>query len=386
MVSKDDLSMQQRDSYGPRRTHGRVLSALVVAAGFAALAGCSRGGNGQGGAASVAPSRAAVMTVTAAPLERSELSRKISMNGSVFAWQEVIIAPEVGGYRVADVLVDVGAHVKAGQKLVTLSTSLLEAEVATKQAMVNQRQAELDNAESGLHRGRMLAETHVLSESDLDKLTSDQLAKRAALASARADLDTSQLRLKFTSVTAPDDGVITSRTVTVGQIAQAGGEMLRLLRNGRIEWRGEVPEMRLGELAPGQEVAVSTVEGLVVNGKIRVVGPTISSGNRTGLVYVDLPPDDRIRPGMFARGEIEIGRGPGVTVPLESIVSSDGYSYVFVVRADNTVERRRIETGSVLGDSIEVMSGVQGSETVVNKGAGFLKDGDLVTVGTVSGS
>jgi len=326
------------------------------------------------------------MTVTAAPLERSELSRKISMNGSVFAWQEVIIAPEVGGYRVADVLVDVGAHVKAGQKLVTLSTSLLEAEVATKQAMVNQRQAELDNAESGLHRGRMLAETHVLSESDLDKLTSDQLAKRAALASARADLDTSQLRLKFTSVTAPDDGVITSRTVTVGQIAQAGGEMLRLLRNGRIEWRGEVPEMRLGELAPGQEVAVSTVEGLVVNGKIRVVGPTISSGNRTGLVYVDLPPDDRIRPGMFARGEIEIGRGPGVTVPLESIVSSDGYSYVFVVRADNTVERRRIETGSVLGDSIEVMSGVQGSETVVNKGAGFLKDGDLVTVGTVSGS
>ena len=387
MVSKDDLSMQQRDSYGPRRTHGRVLAALVVAAGFAALAGCSRGGNGQGRAASAAPARAAVMTVTAAPLERAELSRKISMNGSVFAWQEVIIAPEVGGYRVADVLVDVGAHVKAGQKLVTLSTSLLEAEVATKQAMVNQRQAELDNAESGLHRGRMLAETHVLSESDLDKLTSDQLAKRAALASARADLDTSQLRLKFTSVTAPDDGVITSRTVTVGQIAQAGGEMLRLLRNGRIEWRGEVPEMRLGELAPGQEVAVSTVEGLVVNGKIRVVGPTISSGNRTGLVYVDLPPDDRIRPGMFARGEIEIGRGPGVTVPLESIVSSDGYSYVFVVKPDDsTVERRRIETGAVLGDSIEVMSGVQGNETVVNKGAGFLKDGDLVSVGTVTGS
>ena len=89
---------------------------------------------------------------------------------------------------------------------------------------------------------------------------------------------------------------------------------------------------------------------------------------------------------MFARGEIEIGRGPGVTVPLESIVSSDGYSYVFVVRPDNTVERRRIETGSVLGDSIEVMSGVQGNETIVNKGAGFLKDGDLVNVGTVSGS
>jgi hypothetical protein len=56
------------------------------------------------------------------------------------------------------------------------------------------------------------------------------------------------------------------------------------------------------------------------------------------------------------------------------------------VRPDNTVERRRIETGAVLGDSIEVVSGVQGNGTIVNKGAGFLKDGDLVNVGTVSGS
>jgi RND family efflux transporter MFP subunit len=172
----------------------------------------------------------------------------------------------------------------------------------------------------------------------------------------------------------------------VGQIAQAGSEMLRLLRDGRIEWRGEAPEMRIGELAPGQEVTVTTVEGLIVNGKIRVVSPTVTPNNRTGLVYVDLPPDERIRPGMFARGEIEIGRGPGFTVPLESIVSSDGYSYVFVVRPDNIVERRRVETGAVLGDSIEVVSGVQGSETIVNKGAGFLKDGDLVSIGTVSGS
>ena len=317
---------------------------------------------------------------------KTELKHTIAMNGSVYAWQDVIIAPEVGGYRVAAVLVDVGDHVKAGQKLVALSTALLEAEVATKQAMLNQRLAELDNAEAALHRGRMLADTHVLSEADLDKLTADQLAKKAAAASARADLETSRLRLKFASVTAPDDGVITSRTVTVGQIAQAGAEMLRLLREGRIEWRGEVPEMQLGELAPGQEVTVTTVDGLVIHGKIRVVAPTVSSGNRTGLVYVDLPVDDRIRPGMFARGEIETGRGPGYTVPLESIVSADGYSYVFVVQPDNTVARRRIDTGAVLGDSIEVMSGVQGNELIVNKGAGFLKDGDLVNVSTVSGS
>ena len=244
MVIKDDFSMQKEGSCGRRWVTGWAHVALLVAATATMVSGCSRGGNAQRKPAET-QQRASVMTVTAAPLERTDLARKISMNGSVYAWQDVIIASEVGGYRVAEVLVDVGDRVSAGQKLVVLSTSLLQAEVATKQAVVNQRKAELDNAEAALHRGKMLSETHVLSEADLDKLTADQLVKRAALASARADLDASQLRLKFTSVVAPDAGVITSRTVTVGQIAQAGGEMLRLLRNGRIEWRGEAPEMRL---------------------------------------------------------------------------------------------------------------------------------------------
>ncbi len=69
--------------------------------------------------------RQAVMTVTATPLERVELTRTIAMTGSVYAWQDVIIASEVGGYRVADVFVDVGDRVKKGQRLVVLSTALL---------------------------------------------------------------------------------------------------------------------------------------------------------------------------------------------------------------------------------------------------------------------
>ena len=228
---------------------------------------------------------------------------------------------------------------------------------------------------------------NVLSRADLDRLVSEELAARARLESARADLETSELRLKFTSVTAPDDGIITSRTVTVGQVAQAGNEMLRLLRDGRIEWRGEAPETRLADLAPGQPVKIVTADGAPFSGVVRVVSPTIAAGNRTAIVYVDLPPDPRLRPGMFARGEIEIGAGPGFTVPLESVVSADGYSYVFVLQADNTVSRRRIEAGGVSGASIEVMSGLEAGEMIVRKGAGFLKDGDVVNVGNgASGS
>jgi RND family efflux transporter MFP subunit len=180
--------------------------------------------------------------------------------------------------------------------------------------------------------------------------------------------------------------VITSRTVTVGQIAQAGAEMLRLLREGRIEWRGDVPEMRLGEVKAGQTVTVTSVDGATFKGTIRVVAPTIANASRTGLVYVDLSADERLRPGMFARGDIEIGRGPALTVPLESVVSADGYSYVFVLGTGNLVERRRIEIGAVRGTDIAVISGLHAGDNVVVEGAGFLKDGDRVNVAPGSGS
>ena len=364
-----------------------ALGAVLVAGGvIVALNGRPADRHAQRSAPAAGGSREAVLTVTAAELRPVEVERTITINGSVFAWQEVIIAPEVGGYRVAEVKVDVGDRVKRGQTLVELSTALLDAEVATKNATLAQREAQLVNDAAALERGESLNGMHLISQADYDKLKSAALVSRAGVESARADLQSSALRLKFTNVTAPDDGVITARTVTVGQIAQAGSEMLRLLRNGRIEWRGEAPEARLSELKPGLPVSISTADGAVVTGTIRAVAPTIQAGNRTGLVYVDLPPNEQLRPGMFARGDIEISRAMAFTVPLQSVVSADGYSYVFVLKHDNRVERRHVETGGVHDSEIEVSSGLEAGDMVVGKGAGFLKDGDLVNVSSEAGS
>jgi RND family efflux transporter MFP subunit len=372
----------------PRRVR---IAALVILVGAAALIVVSLNGRpaqktDSKQAAADARAQEAVMTVSVTELAAADLPRTITVNGTIQAWQDVIISPEVGGYRVAEVKVDVGDRVTKGQVLVELSTALLDADVATKRAVLSQREAQLVNAEASQRRAQSLSAMKALSQADLDRLNSEALAAKASVDSARADLEASQLRLKFTRVTAPDDGVITARTVTVGQIAQAGNEMLRLLRNGRIEWRGEVPESRVGELEIGQPVKVTTADNAVFQGAIRVVAPTIAALNRTGLVYVDLPPDPRLRPGMFARGEIEIAHGMTYTVPLQSVVSSDGYNYVFALKPDNTVERRHIETGGIRGASIEVSSGLEAGERIVEKGAGFLKDGDLVNVSGAIGS
>jgi RND family efflux transporter MFP subunit len=303
----------------------------------------------------------------------------VPATGSIYPWQEVIIGAEVGGYRVAEVLVDVGSRVSKGQPLVRLSNDMLRADVDSKRAAMRSAEASEVNAAAALRRGESTATSGALSAADLDKLKSDHIAAVARVDTARADVTTSDLRLRYGTVTAPDSGTITSRTVSVGQIAQAGSEMLRMLRQNRVEWRAEVPEAQLSRIKVGQTVDVSAVDGTVLKGRVRMVAPTVQTTNRTGLVYVDITGGDA-RPGMFARGQIAAGKGPGLLVPIASVVMQDGYSYVFVMKNATTVERRRVTQAGVYGDQLEVSDGITAGEQIAVRGAGFLKDGDTVAV------
>jgi RND family efflux transporter MFP subunit len=312
---------------------------------------------------------------------RSEqFARTVVATGSVYAWQEAVIGSEVGGYRVAAVHVDVGDQVRKGQELVRLASEMLAAEVASKQAAKAQADAQLITAASNLRRAESILNSGAVSDSEHERLKAEFLAAQARVAAAQSDLESSQLKLQYTRVVAPDDGVVTARTVVVGQIAQAGGEMLRLLRQNRVEWRAEVPEGRMREVKVGQSARITTADGTQLVGRVRSVAPTVQSGTRTGLVYVDLPKTEDARPGMFARGEIEISRSASATLPLASVIVRDGYSYVFVVNDKQGVERRRIETGTVRKGRVEVISGLQSTDRVVERGAGFLKDGDRIRV------
>jgi RND family efflux transporter MFP subunit len=351
---------------------GWIIAAIAVA-GIVAIILVRRSSEDQGMPQPVA------MTVTTMRLADVDLARGITANGSIFPWQEIVIGPEVGGYRVAAVNVDVGDVVKRGQELVRLRDDLLAADVASKRANVQQAQATLANAAAAYRRAASLTVSGALSQSDVDKLRSEELASQARVEVAKADLDAADLRLKFTRVTAPDDGVISVRNVTVGQIAQTGAEMLRMVRKGRVEWRAEIPESRLSEVKVGQPVKLTTADGTELQGKVRTVSPTVESTTRAGLVYVDID-SASARPGMFARGEIVLERTAAPMLPITSVVIQDGYSYVFVLTPDSTVERRHVETGLVKDNLIEIASGVLPNEQVVAKGAGFLKDRDSVKV------
>jgi HlyD family secretion protein len=351
---------------------------LLVVTVLAAGAGCSSRADAQQQRKDGAAANALPVSITTA---RSEaLSRTIVATGSIHPWQEAVIAPEVGGYRVAAVNVDVGDTVKKGQELVRLSADMLNAEVASKRAAHMQAQAQLVNATANLRRAESLKGSGAVSAAEQERLQSEELAARARVEAAAADEDAAKLKLRYTRVLSPDDGVVTARTVVVGQIAQAGAEMLRLLRQNRIEWRAEVPEARMREISAGKKVHVTTVDGSKLTGTVRTIAPTVNSGTRTGLVYVDLPNPGSARAGMFARGEIETSSARAYTLPMASVIVRDGYSYVFVVKGEKDVERRRIETGSMRDGRVEVTSGLKDGDRVVERGAGFLKDGDRINI------
>jgi len=321
------------------------------------------------------------MSVTTIALQPTDVARGITANGSVYPWQEIVIGPEVGGYRVAAVNVDVGDKVKRGQELVRMSDVLLVSDLNSKKANLQSAQASLENAAAAFRRATSLvtSTSGALSQADVDKLRSEELAAKARVEVAKADVDAAELRVKYTHVTAPDDGVIFSRTVAVGQIASVGGEMLRMVRQGRVEWRAEIPEARMRDIRIGQPVKLTTADGSVLDGKVRTVSPTIESATRAGIIYVDIA-SANARPGMYARGEIIVDNKSAQMAPIASVVIQDGYSYLFIVTDQQTVQRRRVETGVVKDNTIEIVNGIQPGERVVEKGAGFLKDGDRVNV------
>lgn len=337
--------------------------------------------------ASKAPSSAAKPSLTVAVIQArsGSLPIKLTANGSVAAWQEASIGTETGGLRVAELRASVGDSVKGGQVLATFATESVQADVALARAGVLEAQANAAEAAANADRARAVQGTGALSAQQINQyLTQEQTAK-ARVASALAQLDAQQLRLKQTQVLAPDSGIIASRNATVGAVLGAGTELFKLIRQGRLEWRGEVTSAELSRIKVGTAVLVTAPGGAQVKGRVRMLAPTVDTATRNGLVYVDLLPGQipagaSFKPGMFARGEFELGSSAALTVPQTAVVVRDGFSYLYRVGADHRVSQLKVQTGRVLGDHIELQSGVKPDDQLVASGGSFLSDGDLVRV------
>ena len=356
-----------------------ICLGVLAATGAAALI-ASPGSSAADDKKAAAPRPA--LTVTSTRPSPASLPIKLAANGNVAAWQEAVIGSETGGFRLNEVRVNVGDVVKKGDVLAVFSADVVNADVAQAKAALLETRANAAEATANAARARTLQSSGALSAQQISQYMTAEQTANARIAAAQATLNAQQLRLKYTQVVAPDSGIISARNATVGSVVGVGTELFRMIRQGRLEWRAEVVAADLARLKPGTRAVVTAASGQELTGKVRMIAPTIDPQTRSALVYVDLPtaltPNAPFKAGMFASGQFELGTSNAMTLPQQSVVVRDGFSYVFRLNADQRVSQLKVTTGRRLADRIEVTAGIGSNDVLVVDGAGFLNDGDLV--------
>jgi RND family efflux transporter MFP subunit len=313
------------------------------------------------------------------------MTKTLRANGSIAPWAEASVSTEVGGHRLAQVLAEVGDSVKKGQLLAKMGTETARIEVELAKAQIAEAEAGAADAVANAERARAIEREGFYSAAQLSQIFSLEKSAIAKVRAARVKLVSAELALKETDVLAPDDGVISAKTAMLGAVVPVGAELFRLIRQGRLEWRAELTGHEIGNVRAGMTVILAGQ----VQGRVRMVSPTIDPASRTALAFVDIPAGQAqrmgLRAGSYARGEFALGKAVQVlSVPQSAVVFRDGFSYVFALGANNKVAQMKVQTGGQAQaggiDWIEITQGLKSDTKIVASGAAFLADGDSVKV------
>lgn len=356
-----------------RRLISRAIQVLCAAA---LLTGCSRT------AAPAAADAKAALTVELVAPHVSSWPARLEVNGSIAAWQEAVVGAEVSDLKLEEVLVNVGDVVIKGQLLARFNADGPTADLALAEAGVAQAEALAARAGDKAARARRLGDSGGLSDEDLLQHEADEKTSAAQLASARAQLQIQRLRLLHIEVRAPDDGIISSRSATVGAVTGSGTELFRLIRQGRLEWRAMVPADQLSRVTRDQLATLRPAGQPALTGFVRQVSPVVDSGTLNGMVYVELPGPGSLRAGMFVSGDILFPATPSLHVPESALVFRDGFQYVMKVDgSSNRVRQIKVSTGRRFERSVEILGpGLTVADRIVRSGGSFLNEGDAVRV------
>lgn len=330
-----------------------------------------------------AESNPVALTITVAAVKREPWLHAVTVSGAVMPWQESVIGAPLGGLRLASIDVDVGDVVRKGQILARFDDALLRADASRLSALLSQAEAQARQASRDAQRAENLRASGALSEqSILASITQAEVAA-AMVKSARAELHAKQVELSYTVLHASDDGVISERTATLGAVAESGEALFKLIRQQRLEWRGEVSAEQLERIETGQAVELLLPDGTTATATIRQTAPTLSADSRMALVYADIHSGSNARAGMYAAGKIALATSDALVIPSSSLVVRDGRSYAFVVAKQGDAARvsaHAVKVGRRQGHLLEVVSGLAEGMAVADKGAGFLSDGDRVRI------
>ncbi|WP_312367612.1 efflux RND transporter periplasmic adaptor subunit [Ensifer sp.] len=366
-----------------------ILNAAIVATfALAATAGQVRANEA---AASVDTGAAASRTVSTLVTDRQPQTWLRSFAGIFVAREEIAVGTTLTEQRIAEVNVEIGDRVAAGQVLARLETEMLEnllreaeGRVARASAAVAQQEETVRQEQKKLDRARQLR--HLKAETFLEERVSAVAIALEAVKVARADDAQAQAllaeaRRKFERavIVAPAAGIVSERLARAG--ALAGSEpLMRLIRDGEIELAAEVPESELPLLAVGQKVKVR-LSGRpdTIDGHVRVINPKIDSETRLGTVKIALNTNRPPYAGTFGRAQIVVAERAAIMIDDSALLygTPDGKPSVFIVE-DGAVKRKTVEAGMRQNGKVEIVSGLGEGERVVAKAGVSLREGEAV--------
>lgn len=357
------------------------------------------------GTAAEAPTRAVRLpAATVVDAAVRSVSATVPINGSLVARERVAVTPQVTGYQITDVKVDVGDRVKAGDVLVTVDKAPLKSKLAQAdaalaaaraaaqqaQSQINGQQASYDQAQSVLSRAQRLVKSGAGTQATLDDARASVAttgaalqAGRDALASANAQIQQAEatrndaaLQLERTDIVAPVDGVVATRDADIGQMAMnTSTALFTLIRNGTVEFDGTIIETAIPSMRVGQTATVSPAGFPPRDGVVRLISPSVDPLTRLGSVKISLADDTGLPIGIYAKAVVQTARRDAVTVPLSAVLPGLDGTTVQVVQNDGVLSVVKVTTGIVDEGFIEIKDGIAAGTTVVAKSGPFFRDG-----------
>jgi len=316
--------------------------------------------------------------VNVAEIREEEWQPRVSAVGSVMAFQGTIVSTEIDGI-VREIKFEAGSRVKAGDELVQL-------DVEIQQAQLRAAEAAAEWARVSFKRAKELLPSKAISQADLDSADS-------TLKQADAQVDNLRAVIAKKTVRAPFGGKLGIRRVSVGQVLDKGNPVVSLQSLDPVFVEFSLPQQRLGDLAEGLRVLVSSdaYPGQQFEGKITAVNPDIDPATRNVRVQATLAnADARLRPGMFVSVDMILARSEKVLfIPATAVVHGPFGDSVFVVeegQADENgvkplvAQQRLVRLGVRQGDFVVAVEGVKVGERIVSTGVFKLRPGMPVII------
>lgn len=345
---------------------------LALTLGFA-LAGCS-------GDPESAAKPAQVRTVQAqvSVLQSISSVATVATPGTVVALESVQVASRLMGY-LRDIAVVEGQTVQQGQRLFTIDP--MDIEGAVEQARLGLKQAEdaTKDAKADFDRFESLYKDEVVSRQQYEKMKLNHEMAVSRMAQAKAGLGTAQGQMRYATVTAPINGVVTRKLANEGDIAAPGHPVLMLENPARLQVQTSVAESLYRNLRPGQEIQVE-IDGRPhpLTAKVARLSPAADPMTHSYMVKLDVAAPG-LTSGAFARVLFPTGQRSILAVPRAALLNRAGITGVFVLDAQGLAQYRMVRPGADSNGQVEVLSGLNPGDRVVTGNAEAVNNGDKVS-------